>query len=289
MAAVIRPAGAPHDRTILHCAVENGAVDCLEFLVDKIPGGSLLLDEPDKDGNTAIQSLVKRGTKANCGKLSRCLSLLVRGGASVNCRDRNMDTPLHHLSRNSDAINAEDLAVEIYADILLSRTSIDLEAVNHRNETPYTYASNNLLDKFDDHNSRVQERVPFVQRHEVGQKKSTYMAILMSDRKLLAKALDETFEHSHIQLKNYYFGTKTLLYCFSELLEVDYIGHALEVWGFDPWTPNIGDGKLPLHAALARGNLPIVHLLLQKMKVRDGGNKRVSYSIHWVYNPLKEP
>lgn len=259
---VLRPVDAPDGKTIVHAAVENGAKECLKFLIIKM-SSELELDEPDQDGRTPLHYAVELGYLVVNPDILECMELLLSHGAYVNARDKFGDTALHNVAQMSisDPRNNSDCFLH-YVDLLLSQRDIDLFAKNGNNQKPL-----DIKKHFSDLKNGSCPKYKMIQNKaekcttDITTRSLLYNAVY-SVAEINQKTLSEKLKES---IPNAFIGTKSILFHVVQKMNVSIVKKILSN-GFNPWMENVDDHKIPLHAALTRGNAQIVAVLLEHMK-----------------------
>lgn len=266
---ILRPTDAPSSKTIYHLALDKLAVNCFEFLVSRAIN-PYQFNVPDENGDTILHKIVSIGSRGNSDQLLRCLDMLINAGADINVRDSNMDTPMHILIARS---KTKEEALDSYVDTVLKSENLDLNARNYNDEVSITNAPKNIYEKLKEYRDTNKETII------VKLIRDLYESLMFSSKIELEKAFRNARKYPNIELKYRFIGTKSLLFHLVEILELDDISDALR-FGSDPWIRNTNDNKLPLEAALSRGNLPVVHLLLQTMKKRQNISNKIDIVKH---------
>lgn len=256
---MLRLQNAPRNKTIFHLAIDAEASNSLEFLIERRSDASQL-DEPDVNGNTPLQSIVLRARGNDSAALLECLDLLVAAGAHINCRDKNMNTPLQYLVQKRFS---EEEWILPYIQSLLRSSAIDLKSQNFDFEEPSNTALGNAKELLEEYSHK------FRIKSHTNTLSELYNSLMSSDKSQIEIAFRKACKEPNLDLRNHYVGSKTLLYLLVEQLNFDDINDALN-FNFNPWTENTDDHKIPLHVAVARANIPVVNLLLQDMKKKKG-------------------
>ena len=247
--------------TILHEALKLNAHRCLQYLIDcRISDRQL--DEPDEHGMTVLHLAAERCSVENNVKMGETLEALLDCGAYVNCRDNEGDTPLCKMLRSKNP----NL---IYVKLLLMRKDIDVEALCRQSESPSDLVPKLSFSTWEDyknvHNSIGYEATTNFLLSKL------YEAIILSDKIEVVRLYQKIYSRDPNSLMDRHIGVQPLLHHLVQYLEVDHILDLLNA-GADPWVINKVTGAFALHAALARGHLPIVHSLIEKMKQTSSAN-----------------
>ena len=215
-----------------------------------------------------------------------CAKLLLKEGAYVNCRGENGHTPLHILTGNVSHLEERNLMVYLKCQsLLLDNSDVDVNAINGLMQTPLSILFSSLSSSIHTSHSDIFQNlfssgakfseVEVSQLSEVGIKLTgkqntsnekynfnIYNFIIGRGEKAFPWKIEDTLSPSFY---NRYIGTKSLLYHIVEFVDVTVLEQLL-IQEVNPWIINIDNSKIPLHAALVRGNIKVVELLLHYMK-----------------------
>lgn len=237
-------------KSIFHAAVEYGAVNCLRYLV-KICNTTDDIHLPDLTGRTPLHYAVECGYVSQHHSHLQCLEILIQNKAYVNARDKYGDTALHNICQMSIAQPMKNPSCYLaFVDVLLMHPNIDLHARNNNDQKLNSYKSQLL-----------EENYLLNEQPEADFQTLLYNAVVTTDDEILNKVSERMKEIKNV--KNEFVGTKTVLFHLTKKMNA-LLKKALDA-GMDPWIPNIDDGKIPLHAAVASGNVISVTRLLHRM------------------------
>ena len=263
---------APNAETIFHTAVRLGAMNCLQYLLDTYPYQS---DKPDMFGNTPLHLAVAYLE-------DDMIKLMLDKGAYVNSRNNSGDSVLHMivlLYFDDSDFNKVNNCLQV----LLNAKHIDLSPKNAFLQTPinmvipcleenipwaktfcYELAMRGLQlpaqiqqilgEQLDSH----QDDVAIVSPDIIS---NVFNAILTDDD----AELTEMFQNIEAmrRIKYQFLGSRPIAHHLASKFDANLLKLFCEQGG------NIlkesVDGTLALHAALARGNVEIVDIVLKSM------------------------
>lgn len=287
---IINPTHAPKSQTIFHATVQLRSTNCLKFLLKKTIN-KIQFNIPDENGSTPLHLAVLNMAQEYNSPTLGCLKLLLSHGAFVNGRNNDGDTPLHLMAKmmlNGELKNWDGTIACFH--ILLTHEFINVHAQNKCRQSAKSIVSLSLLKGTVYH---AQVRISLIEKaistNSTSNLEEIYEQIadcLLSVNSINAKQILTTqLKNSKLlgNLSNRYIGNKTLLYYIVEKFDLKLIDGFIRI-GCDPWLANVGDGKIPLHAALSRCDFDVVALILQHMKKRNCINhqldlKELSFSL----------
>lgn len=242
-------------KSIIHLAIDYEATRCLEYIVERLKCESEM-NIPDAEGQTPLHKIALKARAGHFSKLLQAFQLLVNKGANVNCRNNDMDTPLHILSSKKTKNGSFP---QRFIDILTSSKDLDISCRNNQLEIPRIQTKKSSA-------VSIVDSIPFRDRNTSSEILTNLdRAIMMRDEKALATCVRMAFKHKSLKLKNHFIGSASLLYYLVELSTYDDVREAL-LKGLNPWIYNSDKELLPLHAALEKGDLSVTNLLIQAMK-----------------------
>ena len=290
---IYEPVDSTYCGNIFHAAVQEGAPNCLRFLLSKASDEQI--NRPDKNGLTALHyTCLESSTSEKIANLS-CLKSLVSSRAFVNARDNSGNTCLHILAKRliEDKENGNDIV--LCAETLLRSRYINPNSKNCLQMSPKDICLHEvktdknskefcrLLDNYKE-TSTINKYYERSQKEALIEKITGTLLSFETYDKIANKILllIKDIKSSNF-VDNRYIGTKTLLYLVTEHLGEHLLKSFLEL-NLSPWIPNIDDGRLPLHAALSKNDYISTALILQHM---NNYPHEIQYYDHYSFSLLQ--
>ena len=283
LSAFLRPQNK-NKSTIFHLAIEFKARQCMNLLLEKNGPNTSHLDAPDINGWTPLHLSINNATEKPNAYFLNFAELLLQHGSYINCRNVNGDAPVHLLIENITQLqNLNSNNCMKLLDRILSDENIDVDAVNGLMQTPLRKllalcSENNQLLLFTACERLVSKGASFdavdksvLHQLKIESPSKRIVAPELWHANFVNQIIGQSFnkdalnvEKESIQFYNRYIGTKSVLYHLVEACK-DHEVELLLQFGLNPWLENIENDNIPLHAALVRGHIGMVNLLLDYM------------------------
>ena len=297
--------------TPLHFAATKKASNCVSAITSHLQNLNQYIDTPTRGGQTALHIAAENFD-------SKVIGILLEKGAYPNVRDDRGFTPLHYLAKALNKVNSDnEESINSSADKLLNCSSIDLDAISKKGDSPLEMAAcqinsseigNEIVPKFCkkliENGAKVSETVidrlgnEFISTINVSQanqnmtqsstaKMFNYLTKNEPQhvRKIWKEIADTDTQRINSiktelsQAANKFYGAKRIFYYIVDKCNEEGVSLFLDEFKIDVCQKSV-NGELPLHRALARSNYTIVDKLIRKMaEIKDIDLSDLSFTL----------
>ena len=281
------------NKNILHLAMMKNARECVTYILENTKL-KCFINQPDSKGESPLHLAIHKCAKSEVFGLW-IVGKLLNHGADINCRNKDGESLLHVLGNYASTSkgNVCNRFLLLTAKLLLSSPEIDVNAISYASQTPMMKITEKLSSSKGSeielcqilllHGATITDAVKrlFAELDIDSSPKSiaqtqnfasvVYNSIIT--RNLSQMDLNETHIES-IFSSNRYIGAKSLLFLLiKENMPIEQLLKVVQMKTCNMWIQNVDDGKLPLHAALTRGNVNIVSAILGGMRAEANNSK----------------